>query len=106
MVEKLEGAGKGTGQERVAGRGHNSRKRRFSLVWWGAGAVLLATAAGAWAEVRTSYLQSAYFSRVASGLTYDLAAGPSNDILFPKGGPDDKRRGYSEMPRYLEALKG
>jgi len=73
--------------------------------WWPF-LLALILIAGVAAEGRTSFLQSLFLARMAGALTYGIQPGPSDDIRFPRGGPDDKRRGYSDLPGYLTALRG
>jgi membrane peptidoglycan carboxypeptidase len=79
---------------------------RPRLKWWVSGAALVAILGyGATLEARTSYLQSLLFTRMASEMSFDLGAGPSSRIRFPKGGPYDQRLGYTQLPSFIEALK-
>lgn len=57
-------------------------------------------------EMRTSWFQSHYLSRVTKGLTYRVEKGKSNAIKFPKGGPYDKRLGYVRLPDFIASLSG
>jgi membrane peptidoglycan carboxypeptidase len=59
---------------------------------------------GALYEMRTSYLESYYFSRLDRGLEARVGAGPSPAIHFPKGGPYDERLGYATLPRFIADL--
>ncbi|MGH7046759.1 MAG: transglycosylase domain-containing protein [Stellaceae bacterium] len=56
-------------------------------------------------EARTSFFESRIFSHLARGMTFSVAAGPSDAILFPKGGPYDERLGYAELPHFIGALR-
>ncbi|MFP3374455.1 hypothetical protein, partial [Pseudomonas sp. SIMBA_068] len=42
-------------------------------------------------EIRTSHLQAEQLSRLANQLTYRLADGPSDAIVYPGPGPFDRR---------------
>jgi membrane peptidoglycan carboxypeptidase len=55
-------------------------------------------------EVKTSYFQSKYFSRLAKELTYGVARGRSDRIRFPQAGPYDQRFGYSQLPIITSSL--
>ncbi len=81
-------------------------RRRGGLRWrWPlAGLCLLALAAGIYYETKTSDLQSFVLSRLGRKLTFQLAAGPSDSILFPDGGPFDTRRGYTFIPQIVNAM--
>src|SRR5437868_333011 len=86
--------------------GESSRRRKgIVFIRVGAGVLILSLIAGVAVEARTSFAQSFAFSRWASSLTYEVGQGPSNRINFPRGGPDDKRRGYSDLPVQLAALR-
>ncbi|GAB3196203.1 membrane peptidoglycan carboxypeptidase [Pontibacter aydingkolensis] len=56
-------------------------------------------------EVRTSRIQASEISGFAATLTYNLEAGPSNSIVYPKGGPFDKRLGYAHLPKLLDRVQ-
>jgi membrane peptidoglycan carboxypeptidase len=56
-------------------------------------------------EARHAGLQSYWVHRYASGLTWEVAAGPSDAIAFPREGPFDKRLGYAFLPLMLERLQ-
>ncbi len=49
-------------------------------------------------EARTSWLQARLFSRATAGIHYELGRGPSDRIVFPRGGPYDIRLGYARIP--------
>ncbi|HEV2300395.1 MAG TPA: transglycosylase domain-containing protein [Stellaceae bacterium] len=66
--------------------------------------LLMLLGLGAYAELRTSFLQSWIFSSLARQMTYSLAPGASSDIRFPKSGPYDERLGYTALPGYIESL--
>ena len=55
-------------------------------------------------EVRTSALQSRFFSYWASQTTYTVAPGASASIVFPQSGPFDSRLGYSLIPNFQRRL--
>jgi membrane peptidoglycan carboxypeptidase len=56
-------------------------------------------------EVRTSALQSRFFSWWAGRLTYALEPGPSSQIAFPEAGPFDRRLGYTRIPEFTRRLQ-
>ncbi len=88
--------------ERVVRPGAN--RRRLPAWAWGAllaGLVVLLIAH----EVRTSAIQAWLFSRWAARLTYTLEPGPSQRIVFPKGGPLDERLGYTRIPEFANRLE-
>src|SRR5439155_8142346 len=55
-------------------------------------------------EYRTSVIQSHVLPLLASRLTWSLGPGASAEIHFPRGGPFDVARGYSEIPLYRHRL--
>ena len=55
-------------------------------------------------EARTSYLQSRLLSRWAAEMKFSVQRGPSEEIRFPRSGPYDERRGYAQLPSFIEAL--
>ena len=55
-------------------------------------------------EMRTSHYQAQHFSKIAANLRYNVAAGPSKSIRFPKTGPYDERLGYSKIPEFTKLL--
>jgi membrane peptidoglycan carboxypeptidase len=56
-------------------------------------------------ELHTSYLQSVFLSKYAEKLSYAIEPGPSEDIVFPKDGPFNKRRGYDRIPDFQRRLE-
>ena len=82
-------------------------RRRY--LWWGAFLSIGAVGAGligyaAYREWQTAEVQSREFSRLASRLTYRLAPGPSDAIVYPGEGPFDRRLGYSAIGEFLPRL--
>ncbi len=55
-------------------------------------------------EIRTSRLQSLFFSRVAKDFSYTVENGSSDVIRFPKHGPYDTRLGYDRIPMWTENM--
>ena len=53
-------------------------------------------------EARTSRLQAQKISRYAATLSYQVAAGPSDAIIYPNQGPFDTRLGYAQLPQLLD----
>jgi membrane peptidoglycan carboxypeptidase len=56
-------------------------------------------------EIRTSLLQSWFFTRTNEQLSYQLTKGPSDAIAFPRSAPFDDRRGYSKLPAFRSHLE-
>jgi len=56
-------------------------------------------------ELRTSYFQAKYLTRLAKQATFRLEPGPSPLIRFPRTGPYDLRYGYALLPSFIERLK-
>jgi membrane peptidoglycan carboxypeptidase len=63
----------------------------------------LVIAAAAW-EMRTSTLQSRYFSAIGREIGWTVEPGPSARIVFPESGPMDERLGYTAIPRVVDTL--
>lgn len=59
---------------------------------------------GLWYELKSSYLQSLYLSRVATQATFSLSPGPNPDAHFPTYGPYDQRLGYTRIQGMLDNL--
>ena len=55
-------------------------------------------------EVRTSRRQATHLSGIAQELTFGVAPGRSEAIVFPGRGPYDLRLGYAELPRFTDRL--
>jgi membrane peptidoglycan carboxypeptidase len=56
-------------------------------------------------EMRTSKLQAAYLSHLASDIRFDLKDGPNPDLQVPAAGPYNQRLGYSYIPFFVKALE-
>src|SRR2546422_3799569 len=56
-------------------------------------------------ETHTGILESRLFAHWAKGLTYHIHPGPTNGVVFPKGGPADVRRGYTRIPEFARSLE-
>ncbi|MES2877095.1 MAG: transglycosylase domain-containing protein [Pseudomonadota bacterium] len=57
-------------------------------------------------EMRTSAYQAQFFARLAQKASYSVGEGASPSIRFPHSAPYDDRLGYSQLPDFLEKLKG
>lgn len=55
-------------------------------------------------ELKTSYWQSFYLTRVANRATFKLSTGASQNSYFPEYGPYDQRLGYTRIPTVIENL--
>ena len=75
-----------------------------ALRWIVVASVIMAIGWGAAWEMRTSYFQSALFTRLAAGLRFAVKDGPSEAIRFPKSGPYDERLGYIALPEFVNSL--
>src|SRR5262245_26202667 len=83
-------------------RGNRHYRKLLGPARWG---ILAALALGVVAfELRTSWLQSRIFSRYARRLSYQVQSGASGQIVFPRGGPFDGRRGYTRIPEFQARL--
>jgi membrane peptidoglycan carboxypeptidase len=67
--------------------------------------VSLALIATIW-EAQTSELQSRFFGRWSSALSYTIEPRPNPQIAFPDSGPFDQSRGYTRLPDYRDRLEG
>ena len=88
------------GAERVEGRRRARRAGAVALVT--VAVAILTVAAVAWLEVRTSFLQSRYFSALARELTFRVEPGPSPSWRAPRAAPYDTRLGYARLPAFLD----
>jgi membrane peptidoglycan carboxypeptidase len=80
-----------------------SKKRIKIWLWLGLSILLLV--ALVFAEIQTSLLQSWFFTRTNKKLSYQLAAGRSAEIAFPRSAPFDDRRGYSKLLAFQARLE-
>lgn len=55
-------------------------------------------------ELKTSYWQSLYLTRIASQATYRLEKGPNPEPYYPSYGPYDQRLGYTRIKSMVENL--
>src|SRR6267143_5058551 len=77
------------------------RLPRWALALFGLAMVLLTLH---W-ETNTGILESHLFANWAKGLTYYIQPGPTDGVIFPKGGPADVRRGYTRIPEFTRNLE-
>ncbi len=56
-------------------------------------------------EARTSRWQSAWLSKLASEVSFELGPGPSDAVRFPAAGPFDRRFGYDRLPQWMLQLQ-
>lgn len=75
------------------------------LGWTLAAALLVLVASIARREMRSSEMQSELFADQTKHLSWSVAAGASNNLKFPSGGPYDARLGYSRLPQFIHNLK-
>jgi membrane peptidoglycan carboxypeptidase len=55
-------------------------------------------------EAQSARLQASVLSELARGLRFTVGAGRSDAIRFPGPGPYDQRRGYTQLPAFIERL--
>jgi membrane peptidoglycan carboxypeptidase len=55
-------------------------------------------------EMRTSYWESRFFTRLDQGMAVSVEPGQSSAIEFPKSGPYDERLGYTALPQFITGL--
>jgi membrane peptidoglycan carboxypeptidase len=55
-------------------------------------------------EVRSSERQARFFAALAREASWNVEAGASDSIRFPRGGPYDRRLGYALLPAFSERL--
>ncbi|MCP4113635.1 MAG: glycosyl transferase family 51 [Desulfobacteraceae bacterium] len=93
---------------RVSNYGLNEERiqqlRRLKL-WMRGIFLFILLLAGVWYEFRTSFLQASFLPNYAKKLTYSVAPGSSPNIVFPKQGPFNKRRGYTRIPEFQRMLE-
>jgi len=82
------------------GRGYTKRIL-FGLVL----VVVVAGAAYAVYETRTSTLQAKIFAGMMKEVSFRMEKGPSDAIRFPADSPYDARLGYSHLPAFLNKLQ-
>jgi hypothetical protein len=79
--------------------------QRRLKVWFRRCAIVLIIVACGYIEIRTSALQSWIFTSTNERLSFDLAAGRSSSIAFPRAAPLDERRGYSKLASFQSRLE-
>jgi membrane peptidoglycan carboxypeptidase len=90
---------------RLGGRLSISIDKRRLKIWAASLLMLLAVIGFIYLEIRTSLLQSWLFTRINAKIEFQLAAGPSSAIAFPRPAPFDDRRGYSRLAGFLPRLE-
>lgn len=88
--------------DRGSGRTGRLWRRRIVLIGGLCVVALVVVVVGL--ELRTSALQSRYFSKLSRQLTYHVASGPSSAIHFPTTGPYNERLGYTLLPVFIDKL--
>ncbi|MDQ0738804.1 transglycosylase domain-containing protein [Pseudomonas sp. W4I3] len=79
--------------------------RPWRRLFWLIGLMaLLALGYAAMREMRTAHWQSRLLSQWATQLTYTVAPGASDAIVYPGAGPFDRRLGYSALGEWLPRL--
>jgi membrane peptidoglycan carboxypeptidase len=78
-----------------------SRIPRWATVLLGVAALFLTLH---W-ETQTGVLESHLFAHWAKGMTFYIQPGAGDQVVFPKGGPDDVRRGYTRIPEFTRSLE-
>jgi len=73
--------------------------------WLLSAALAAAVAVPVGYEIRTSGLEARLLPQYAATLSYELASGPSDSIVFPHAGPFDDRRGYSRIGEFQSRLE-
>ena len=91
-----------TWAEVLESRHHLRTVPRWVLVVFGLGLLLLTLH---W-ETSTGILESHLFSHWAKGMTFYIQPGPTDGVVFPRGGPADVRRGYTRIPEFTRVLEG
>ena len=86
---------------RALGKAVLKRSIKYSLL---ASPFLIALLIALVYELRSSYWQSIYLTRVAAETTYKVASGANPTPWFPKFGPYDERLGYTRIPRIIDNL--
>jgi membrane peptidoglycan carboxypeptidase len=80
-----------------------NKRRLKHWLWWFA--ALLGIIALAVLEVRTSVFQSWLFTRINERIEFQIVAGRSASIAFPRAAPFDDRRGYSKLSQFQPRLE-
>lgn len=77
---------------------------RFLLLFLFVLPLLAAMGAALLYEAHTSKLQARELARLAGELTWQVGAGSSDQVVYPKDGPFDRRLGYLQLPDFLQRL--
>ncbi|CDF84859.1 hypothetical protein PKB_3516 [Pseudomonas knackmussii B13] len=85
-------------------KNHHHHPHRFLLLFLFVLPLLAALGAALLYEARTSKLQARELARLAGNLTWQVAAGASDQINYPTAGPFDRRLGYQQLPQFLQRL--
>ena len=56
-------------------------------------------------EADQSYLQSLFYTQLASDTSFSVESGPTQAIMFPSVGPYDRRLGYVALPFFIQKLE-
>jgi len=89
----------------LTGRLFSSIRTKGFKKWCWLSVVLLLIATGVFVESRTSIVQSWFFTHTNERIVYELMAGPSPKIAFPRPAPFDDRRGYSKLAAFQARLQ-
>jgi len=81
------------------------RNRPKYLVWIGIFVILAVLASLGVAEMRTSWLQSHFFTRATHDVTWSVEEGKGPHVIASPEGPYDKRLGYSRIPALVQFLE-
>lgn len=81
------------------------RRYRWRLLGLALVLGLLAAGYAAREEMRTSRWQARALADFAAKLTWAVAPGPSDSMVYPGNGPFDERLGYSHLGDYLARLR-
>jgi hypothetical protein len=73
------------------------------LRWSAVLAALFMLGWGLATELRTSYLQSRFLTRLTADMNFAIRSGPSEAVRFPKWGPYEERLGYARLPSFIES---
>lgn len=97
------------GASAVGKKARQAAKAYRSLPRWAQRATVAGTTgvilgAGIYAEVKTSYLQSHFFTSIAEGKTFTEMQQTSPTVAPPAAGPYDERMGYTQTLQFRERL--
>ena len=81
-----------------------STQRRWRWYVTAVGAVFLAALLVA-EELRTSQLQSSIAVSEARNLRFSVESGAKGRVVFPAGGPYDRRLGYTDLRNFVRSLE-